>query len=176
MGKAKYLHSQVHTSNFLPSWQTDLQFGSNFIPNTWSNTNLKITMIIKWKLKIFKSIARHQNSVIFGQLHITRMTEVHFFVSSSSLITHCINLPWKKIRSPFKHWEFLLPCRLSHCQINASANYALGCWKKVRQPHVGQIETEPSEAVSTGTAPLLPAGICWFLPARSLAYRLDNIH
>jgi len=31
MGKAEYLPSQVHEINFLPSWQTELQFGR--LPN-----------------------------------------------------------------------------------------------------------------------------------------------
>lgn len=101
-----------------------------------------------------------------------------FFLNHLPFTPFVLNCPGK-IRSPFKGREFLLSCVLSHCQISASTNCTLGCWKKVRQPRVSQMETEVSEAVWAGTALLLAAGIRSLPPERSLAlvaYGLGNNH
>ena len=64
------------------------------------------------EIKILKNIARCQKSDIFGQLHTTKMPGVYllsfnFFVSASSHITHCINLPWKN-QITLQKWRIYL--------------------------------------------------------------------
>lgn len=66
-------------------------------------------MIIKWKFKIFKSIARHQNSGIIGQLHITRMTEVHFLYHPLPLSPTVLIFPEKKTDHPSNMENFSFP-------------------------------------------------------------------